>query len=282
MAKLQGSDNSNDHSTVQTVPTLKRGGLAGIRIAITRAMHQADSQRTLLERAGAEVFHYPCIAIGPLRKTDLLDSALQQMAGGGFDWLVLTSTNTVTALAARLEALSLDPAKMGDLKIAAVGAGTAEAVEASLGLAVAFVPPTFTAESLAATIPVAAGDRLLLPQSAIARPTVADALHSKGVDITVVDAYRTLIAQGGDDLLGMLWAGSIDAITFTSESTVRYFGKRVQHERGALAMLDHVVIGSIGPVTSAAIQRLGLRVQVQPEEHTLVGLTDALIDYFDG
>ncbi len=274
-------------SVEQAMPSSERGALKGIRVAITRAMDQAEEQRALLEEAGAEVVHYPCIAIAPPREREPLDNALRRMVKAGvgknvedgYDWLVLTSVNSVSALTERIDALSLDVSRIGEIKVAAIGASTRDAAETA-GLTVTFIPPTYTAESLVATIPVVAGDRVLLPQSAIARSTVADGLREAGALLTVVTAYRTLIAQGGDDLLGMLWAGSIDAITFTSESTVRYFNKRVLHERGTLAMLDHVVVGCIGPATAQAAHALGLRVQVQPGEHTLTGLTGALVDYF--
>jgi uroporphyrinogen-III synthase len=253
-------------------------GLKGVRVAITRAAHQADTQRALLEARGAEVFHYPTIEIVPPRDPAPLDEALRRAAQEEFDWLVVTSINTVQVLAERLRylALQLPPS----LRVAAVGSSTADALREQLDVSVDLMPEKYTGSDLAATMQVAAGTRVFLPISALAKPTLADALRDMGADVRVVDAYRTVVARGGDDVPSMLWEGSIDAITFTSASTVRFFAKRLRYERGTLAMLDDVVVACIGPVTAEAARGFSLKVAVVPDEHTLEGLTAALVNHF--
>ncbi|MEZ4656502.1 MAG: uroporphyrinogen-III synthase [Caldilineaceae bacterium] len=256
--------------------------LAGITVAITRAEHQADKQRNLLETAGARVLHYPCIAIAPPRDPAPLDAALQQAANGEFAWLIVTSTNTVDALAARLHDLEMAAAKLAHLKIAAVGSASAQAIGEKLGLAVALVPEQFTAANLAEAVPTIAGQRILLPQSALAQPTLRAQLQAAGAEVAQVEAYRNVVASGGDPLPVLLWEGKVDAITFTSESTVRFFNKRLLHEQGTLAMLHHVAVACIGPVTAQAAAALGMEVAIVPAEHTLEGLTAALVEHFNG
>lgn len=255
-------------------------GLAGVRIAITRSEHQADAQRQLLEAQGAEVFFYPAIDILPPRNVAPLDNALRTAADGGFDWLIFTSTNTVDMVADRLEALGLSLQGVDGLKFAAVGSSSAEAIRAQLGVDVDQVPEKYTGDDLADALGEQPDARILLPQSALAKETLAETLRAGGADVTVVEAYRNVVAIGGDEVPAMLWEGSIDAITFTSASTVRFFAKRLQLERGTLAMLDHVVVACIGPMTAAAARQFGLDVAVVPEEHTLAGLTQALVAYF--
>lgn len=254
--------------------------LSGIRIAITRSEHQADAQRQLLEAQGAQVYFYPAIDILPPRNLDPLDAALQDAANGRFDWLIFTSTNTVDMVADRLESLELSLHEGDGLKFAAVGSSSAEAIHQLLGVEVDQVPDKYTADELAKALGKKEDARILLPQSALADSTLADTLRSNGADVTVVQAYRNVIAIGGDEVPTMLWEGSIDAITFTSASTVRFFSKRLQLERGTLAMLDHVVVACIGPKTAAMARQFGLDVAVMPEEHTLAGLTRALVEYF--
>ncbi|MCB0085372.1 MAG: uroporphyrinogen-III synthase, partial [Caldilineaceae bacterium] len=108
-----------------------------------------------------------------------------------------------------------------------------------------------------------------------------DQLQAAGAQVTQVNAYRNVIASGGDPLPVLLWEGKVDAITFTSESTVRFFNRRLQHEQGTLAMLHHVAIACIGPVTAQAATDLGMDVTIMPDEHTLEGLTTALVEYFN-
>ncbi len=255
------------------------GSLSGLRVAITRAPHQAEKQRKLLEARGAQVYRYPTIAIVPPQDVRPLDAALQKAAAGDFDWLVLTSVNTIDMLAERMAALQMKPDALAGLKVATVGSVTAEAAQNRLGVTVDLVPETYTTDSLAAALQTP-NARVLLPHSAIARPGLQESLRDVGAKVTTVDAYRNIVAKGGDPLPTLLWEGQIDAITFTSASTVSYFSKRLRAERGTLDMLDDVVVACIGPVTAEAARKCELRVSVVPERHTIDDMVDALASHF--
>lgn len=254
------------------------GGLTGKRVVVTRATHQADEMDDLLRSRGAEPLPYPCIALAPPEDIGALDAALRAAAGGAFDWLTLTSSNTVAALAERLTALGLAPATLRRVAIAAVGAATARAVERDLGLRATLTPEEFVAEALAAALIARgpAGGRVLLCQADLARPALAEALRATGWAVTAVVAYRTVIGDGGIRLMDRLAAGAVDAITFTSPSTVRNLARRLAAEGGRLADLTGVCIACLGPVTAAAAQQIGLPVHVQPAKHTVAALVAAL------
>lgn len=254
--------------------------LQGVRVVNTRALHQAQELTDLLEAQGAEVLAYPAIVIEPLRDSHALDEALRAAVDGAYAWLVLTSSNTVHALVERLRELDFDPKALAKMKVAAVGSATAEAVESELGLTVEVIPETFVAESLAAAVPVQRGDHVLLPQSAIARPVLADLLREAGAEVATVDAYRTGIGRGGVNLGEYFWRGDVDAVTFTSASTVHNFMRRLKRENGSGGMLVDVVVACIGPVTAEAALAHDLPVKVVPAEHTLEGLVAGLVDYF--
>ena len=87
---------------------MKPSVLTGKQVANTRALHQAEELDRLLYRTGAIPISYPCLAIAPPENSTSLDVALCQLAGGRFDWLVLTSSNTVLAIQTRLQHLGLD------------------------------------------------------------------------------------------------------------------------------------------------------------------------------
>lgn len=259
-------------------PETPAGGLAGKHIVVTRAAQQAAELDDLLRSQGAEPLPYPCIAIAPPEDTGPLDEALRAAADGAYDWLALTSSNTIAVLAERLAALGLSPAALRAVAVAAVGAATARAVERDLGLTPALTPETFVAEALAAALIARgpAGGRLLLCQAELARPALAEALRAAGWAVTSVVAYRTIIGSGGIRLTEHLAAGAVDAITFTSPSTVHNLAQRLAAEGGQLADLAGVCIACLGPVTAAAAQQLGLPVHVQPAEHTVAALVEAL------
>jgi uroporphyrinogen-III synthase len=252
-------------------------GLSGRRIVVTRASHQAAGMIDLLRRYGARPLLYPCIDIAPPADGTRLDDALKQAAKGYFDWLVVTSANTVSILAQRLATLGL---ALVELPVAAVGPQTAQAVEDELGLDVQIVAEKHVAEGLAAAFPSVRGCRIFLPQSEIARPVLAEALLDAGAQVTAVDAYRTLIGQGGDAVPELLADNQVDAITFTSSSTVRHFLERLTREGGRRQDLQGVCLAAIGPITAKTMEENGLLVSVVPVEYTLPALVDALGSYF--
>ena len=254
--------------------------LAGKHVVVTRAPHQASELADLLRARGAEPLLYPCIDIAPPEDTGPLDSALRQAAAGGFDWLVLTSANAVMMLARRLEALDIHPAALSSLSVAAIGPATAEAAHDRLGLDVSVVPEESVAEALAGALRPAPGMRILLPQSEIARPALAESLTAAGADVTAVVAYRNIVGSGGVELPALLEAREVDAITFTSASTVRNFLRRLADEGGVSPDLAGVCVACIGPVTAQIARALRLTVAVMPAEHTLEGLMAGLEGYF--
>ncbi len=251
------------------------GALAGKRVVNTRASHQAASLDDLLRAAGAEPLAYPCIAVAPPAESAPLDDALRKLAAGSFDWLVLTSTNTVATLAQRLAALELklNPAQFA---VASVGPATADAARARLGLEPIDLPPEYVAESLAVHLPLQPGARVLLPESAIARPTLADLLTARGADVLVVDAYRTICGTGGDDIPALLARGQVDALAFTSSSTVTCFVERMGAEGGEMAAALHLCAACIGSKTAATARDAGFTQVVMLAENTLAGLVAAL------
>ena len=251
------------------------GALAGKRVVNTRAIHQAAALDDLLRAAGAEPLAYPCIAVAPPTDSAPLDNALRDLAAGGFDWLVLTSTNTVAAVAQRLDALELrlNPAHFA---VATVGPATADAARTRLGLEPIDLPPEYVAESLAVHLPLQPGARVLLPESSIARPTLADLLSARGAEVHVVDAYQTVCGTEGDDIPALLARGQVDALAFTSSSTVTCFVERMGAEGGEMAAALHLCAACIGNKTAATARDAGFTQVVMPAENTLAALVAAL------
>lgn len=249
--------------------------LHGKRIINTRAVHQAAALDSLLKARGAQPLSYPCIAIVPPEDISPLDKAL---AAGRYDWLVLTSANTVLMLAERLQALGLS---LPSLSVAAVGTSTAQAAQSLLGVTVDLMPETFIAEALADALHLQPGMRVLLPESAVARPTLAQLLRAQGAVVDVVTAYRTVRGSGGVDVPSLLALRQIDAVTFTSSSTVEHFLKRLETEGSRADDLNGVCIACIGTQTEQTAITCGLNVSVVASPHTLVAMVAGLERYFE-
>ena len=255
------------------------GVLSGKYIVNTRAAHQAETLNNLLRAKGAVPLDYPSIAIIPPENSSRLDAALFDLVIGRFDWLILTSANTVFALAQRLNALGLTLAGTA-FRTAAVGPATAEATQEQLHLERVDLPAEYFAESLAHSLPIESGTRVLLPESTIARPALANILSARGAEVSVVAAYQTICGQGGVDVPQLLAQKQIDALTFTSSSTVTYFLERFSEEGGKREDAFEVYAACIGSKTAATAHDCGFTVLTTPAEHTLDGLLKALGEYF--
>jgi uroporphyrinogen-III synthase/uroporphyrinogen III methyltransferase/synthase len=175
--------------------------LAGRRVLVTRAAHQAGKLSEGLRRLGAEPVEVPVLEIRPPASFDLLDSALRQL--DSYDWLILSSANAVRALAERAAALGVAIVQPLRLKIAAIGDATASAAR-SAQLQVAFVPEAYVAESLVKGLlpsirSQTSSQRILLVRAAVARDVIPDALCSAGAVVDVVDAYRNFLPDAAPE-----------------------------------------------------------------------------------
>jgi uroporphyrinogen-III synthase len=251
----------------------------------TRSPAQAPELDEILRGRGAVPLSYPCIDIAPPEDANALVHALAEAAAGRFDWVVFTSVNAVQAVATATGVAGAGrPAKgpqVAGARVAAVGPGTAAAVWAALGLTVDLRPDEYTAQALAAALVARGLGRVLLLVGDKALDTLPRALEAAGAGVTPVIAYRTVPGRGGADLPAILGRGEVDAVTFTSPSTVDNLALRLEHEGGDWALLGSTCIACIGPVTSRVAVSRGLHVQVEPREHTIEGLVDALEEYFN-
>lgn len=249
--------------------------LFGRTIVVTRTRQQASDLSAGLAALGANVIEAPTIRIDPPDDWAPIDKALADL--GGYDWLVLSSANGVTALAEGLERLGRDSRALAGVSIAAVGPATAAALREHLGVAPDCVPQRFVAEGLADELVErgeVAGRRLLLLRADIARPLLVDRLVEAGGDVTDLPVYHTRRVDALDDaLIEALRERRVDWLTFTSSSTARNFVDLL----GDRATLNSVKIASIGPKTTATLEQLGLRVSVEADPHDIGGLIEAVV-----
>jgi uroporphyrinogen-III synthase len=248
------------------------GALTGKRVVNTRATHQAAELDRLLRQRGAIPLAYPCVDIVPPQDSGSLEDALARLAAGGFDWLVLTSANTVEALGRLLRD---DSGLAGRATVAAVGPATAAAAR-RLGLDVAVVPERHDGAALAKAILVQPGERVFLPGSEIARPELAAALTERGAAVTAVTAYRTVVGTGGVDLPGLLRDGGVDAAILASSSATEGLVERLNRDGGTVSLLDGLPLVCIGERTRETALKLGLVRASAAERATLDGLIEVL------
>lgn len=263
--------------------------LKGRRILVTRAEHQAGRLSSELASHGAEPVEIPAIRILPAADFAPLDEALRHLSTYG--WMLVTSANTVNALLARIEELGMvSPGSQtwstifGPMpKIAAVGPATAKAVR-RMGWKVDLIPEKYVAESLVQTLgDKLRGQRVLLARSARARDVIPESLRKQGIEVDVVDAYRTEIPHESVSRVRELFAAAgkpaLDAATFTSSSTVENFLDLLR-EAGQSAPPTDLPAISIGPVTSGTLRSVGWEPAMEARDHNVDGLVRAALEWF--
>jgi uroporphyrinogen-III synthase len=252
--------------------------LEGRRIVITRAREQAGELARALEAHGAAVLLAPVIRIEPLAQLGPLRAALAGLSA--YRWVVFTSQNAVQIVFDRLLAWGLGPRTFATTAVAAIGTATGDALR-QRGVTPALVPDEFVGEALAEALGARgglAGSRVLIPSAQDARDAVPAGLRAHGAIVEVVPVYRTVPAATNlSELAVELRDGRIDAVIFTSSSTVRYFVDLVGRTAATSGRFAAAVIG---PVTAGTARELGLSDVLEAAPHTVAGLVDALVRRF--
>ncbi len=247
--------------------------LANKRVLVTRAAHQAGRLSEGLRAAGADPVEVPILEIRPPASYDPLDQALRHLYG--YDWLILTSANTVRAVTERATALKLSLRDPGPY-IAAIGQATAEAARHA-GLHVTLTPENYIAESLASALATRIhGKHILLARAAIARDIIPDALRKSGATVNAVDAYQNVVPAAAPERLRAALASQIAAVSFTSSSSATHLAE-VARSAGIAFPLPGVKAISIGPVTSATLRELQWEPDAEAHPHDIPGLIAAVV-----
>jgi uroporphyrinogen-III synthase len=254
-------------------------GLAGVRVLVGRARHQAGSLAGELRKLGATVLEIPFIEIRKPRSFKPLDSALRSL--DGYDWLILTSVNGVDAMWDRLAWLGLSNGNLKHLRIAAIGPATRKAIE-QRGVKVDVVPKEYVAESVVRSLRRRVKEkRVLLVRAKVARDVIPRELRKAGAHMDVVEAYETVVPQASRRRLQSALANPRrrpQVVTFTSSSTVRNFVSLLGSRK---VSLEGIRLASIGPVTSSTLRELDLRADISAKKFTIPGLVDAILHAFD-
>ncbi len=270
--------------------------LKDLSILVTRSAHQASKLTTKLTALGANVTEMAVISIKPPDDFKPLDDALYSLPE--YEWVIFASVNAVNATVERVQALNKSVDDFKQLKIAAIGPATAEALK-QFGLEATFSPSAFIAENLASEFPGyphLKGTRIFWPRTNVGRKYLLEKLHEAGALVDAVTAYQT---EGpidpeskADALVEMLANNKLNVITIMSSETVRSLSRLLQLgiERQAKAnnhidmtqLLSKVTLAAIGPETALAARKaLPAAVNcIEAATFTTDGLVKAIADRF--
>lgn len=223
----------------------------------------ADLAQTL-QQVGLEVAHVPLIACrpNPLPKSlvGLIDRA---------DWILFTSAVAVS---------SFEPYwPQKPLQIATIGPQTTLAVK-ERGYEVAFEASSHYAVDFAQEWLAEVADKqtVLLPQSSLSNPVIADALTKAGHEVLAWAMYDTKPNAQGQALVSaylnqpqVMWA-------FASPSAWQSFRQVVR------TLPDSHEIAVIGTSTAKAVTQDGFAVAIMPEKPIMSAMVATMVDIKKG
>lgn len=245
------------------------------RIVVTRSRSQSSELVEQLSQMGADVLEFPTIRIEPPQNTQPLEDAIIQIIR--YDWIIFTSVNGVEIFFQVLTNQGFDTRRLASAKVCAIGPATADRLK-NMGIIADLVPPRYVAESIVEILQTKErldGMHILLPRADIARAELGELLRNKGAIVDELIAYHTIMEKDSikEDIIQALQQDNIDWITFTSSSTVTNFLAQINVD---LLKKSKARIASIGPITSATLQKAGLTIHTEAEEYTIPGLIQSL------
>jgi len=258
---------------------MEKKPLTGVRIMVTRAVEQSEDTYRSLRNLGAEVLAYPTIMATGYIDDAGWDSFKEVQKTGG--WLVFTSENGVRNFMSQLLDRDYDLRALSGFRIAAVGKGTAVALY-DFHLKADFLPSCATAVDFASEFVSKhdlKGSTVIRVRGSLAGSVLENAAREAGAGVISLTAYKTETAIWPEGLKEKLFEYAPDAMLFTSGSTFRGFLQNLTEDEGR-DLLSSSAVFSIGPSTSQVISSMGYDVTVESHEHTISGLTDALIKHF--
>ncbi|MBF0501326.1 MAG: uroporphyrinogen-III C-methyltransferase [Candidatus Riflebacteria bacterium] len=253
----------------------ERRPLHGRTIVVTRSRAQASDLVQALSDLGANVLTAPAIKIEKLDQNPGFDDFLKHISE--FKYLVFTSVNGVDGFVDTLIERKKDLRDLAAKTIICIGPATADAFRRR-GITPDFVPDTFVAEALIPYFQERKPEGVAILRAEKAREVLPDALRELKYKVEVIPLYKTkLDGSAGESVIAALRAGTVDAVTFTSSSTVDNF---IEMLAGTGIEPASIPGAAIGPVTAATCAEKNVRLVAESSVHTIPGLVDALLARF--
>ncbi|MDP2940286.1 MAG: uroporphyrinogen-III C-methyltransferase [Candidatus Omnitrophota bacterium] len=189
-------------------------------------------------------FHLPLIEIKPIEDYQEFDSYLKRIKE--FDWIVFASRYGVEYFFKRLKYLELDLRILNGIKIAVIGASTANRL-LDFGILADLVPQKESSEGLLEEFQKLElkARKIFLPRSDISDKGLTQQLKNLEAAVTTSFAYKNVMPKNLPDLDLEFF----NEIMFTSPSTVRNFKKRYGR------IPKGIKVSCIGDVTLKEVKR---------------------------
>lgn len=243
--------------------------LADKHLLLTRSAKDNPLFATKLTQLGAKVSEFPCIKITKNKLGETMLSNLKRIKE--YDWIILTSANGVAHFLQQLGDQGIDITILKSKKIVAIGSETAAVLKAR-AIPVHSMPTDFLTEKIPNILGEISNSQILLPRSNLANRALSFELTKLGAHVVDIPIYvTTFLPEANDTFQKITEQNDLEAILFTSSSTVTGFLKRVTNSTLRLKFLT-VSILAIGPVTAKTAQEAGFQNITIADTHTTNGM----------
>ncbi len=248
----------------------------GASVAIFEA-RMAGSLAEMVARQGGVPLSAPALREVPLADDSEARSFVEGLLAGRFDVAIFeTGVGVRYLVESQKERIphQVWPQALAKVKVVARGPKPASALR-SLAVSIDFlVPePNTWRETLALIddrLPVA-GLRVAVQEYGQPVPELTSGLEERGALVTRVPIYRWALPEDLAPLVSALTAiaeREVDIALFTAaqqvDHVIQIAASNGLEDRLRAAFADRVVVGSIGPTTSAALRSRGLAVDIEP------------------
>ncbi len=244
----------------------------GMRVLALES-RRAEEIAELIRKQGGEPFVAPSMREVPVTQNQEAFRFAEQLFEGRFDMMILlTGVGTrqlQRLLATRYEATALAEALR---KIAVVARGPKPAAAMrEMGLAPSIIAPEpHTWREVLAITEGRPERRIAVQEYGRPNPELTEGLEARGAAVTTVRVYQWDLPEDTAPLraaVRQLAAGEFQVALFTSALQVSHL-MRVAEEMGiggrVLEKLREILIASIGPTTSEALEEFGLQPGLEP------------------
>ncbi len=263
----------------------EKRSLGGRQFLTTRPVQNSSILAKRLRDLGAQVIELPAIRTEEISPNEAFDCALQKIGTrGDEEWMVFTSPVGVSAFFAQLRKRKMDIrtllCRRSQIKIAAIGSATAAAL-CEAGFFADLVPKMYNAEELGRMLAKQAkpGSHITIFRAEEGSPLLVPPLHEAGLFVEDVALYRTCIQkkEAWKEKIGsMLENGEIDAVTFTSASTVKGFVKAMEG-----LSFSRIQAVCIGEQTAQEARKYGMQTEVAAVA-SMDGMEELILQKYGG
>ncbi len=227
-------------------------------VLVTRPKHQAESFVQELKKYNLDSVVFPTIEIRPSSGWKIPD--ISTYAGAFF-----TSPNSVRYFLERLKSEAPDELqKLKNIKVFAVGKTTAGDL-AEYGIVTEPIPKVADAVNLMQEIgpEEIQGKSFLFLRGSLSLGIIPAAIAERGGVCDAITVYENHPPDldATEKVKKMVGEGIISCLSFTSPSTAQNYFKAV----GSKEIPSGVLVAAIGKTTSAALEKLGVNVDIIPE-----------------